>query len=781
MIPTLSGSYIDETYGRLVQVSGSEYADGFGNPISFLGGAGGPINSIQINSDGSNFTGYSALTFQNNSLTLTGSFLVTGSTTQIGNNSLLGNTSLSGSITISGSTNTPTTPTIRVYGDMQTDGVIKFMPVNKSIDTSISASYIYVSGSTNDLYFSQNGKGFNNVTRLRWLEGNLYTGLLHGGIISQLTSTTYQVSSGSGIIVNLNASIPDEPYPIVQYLNWGNLSASIAPLTASYDQTFVAINSNTQITGSGIPYNDGDYNTKIPIGIVLHQNRSTINGVQTFPGVAYGWKQRSFDFIKAFGPLKISGYTLTPSGSSTRGLALSGGVAWVDGRNYTIDPTNPSYITEATGITTSKIYRYYQSGSEWKYDTNNGVGYTDIDPTKYSSNGTLTPVSNNHWSIQRVYYFPNSATKALFVYYGNSDYANKTDALSGIITETFNEAPNTFANAIFVGYMLLRNNATFANAASYEFRAAGLFRASAVGAAGGSTLASLASLTDVTLGTLSDKQSLVYDLATDNWINSYQLSGSLTGSLLGTASYATNALTASFAPNYVLNSVTASFATTGSNTFRGNQTISGSVTVTGSLTVSGSSTFTNIGPAIFSGSVTSTNGFTGSFSGSYIGDGSSISGLPSQVGGNTYEIQYNAGGGFGGISGLTYDGVSLVTATNIKATGIFAEKMTTTILGNTDPATPDLPGNLDITETGTYILSTVFTADPGQIYFPDPSLYVGQKIRIQNRDADAANINNNGNRPIDITDNDITEILGRTTKTFIAGERAAGAYSWLEI
>jgi hypothetical protein len=39
------------------------------------------------------------------------------------------------------------------------------------------------------------------------------------------------------------------------------------------------------------------------------------------------------------------------------------------------------------------------------------------------------------------------------------------------------------------------------------------------------------------------------------------------------------------------------------------------MTVTGSLIVSGSGTFTNIGPAVFSGSITSTAGFTGSFSG----------------------------------------------------------------------------------------------------------------------------------------------------------------------
>jgi hypothetical protein len=58
------------------------------------------------------------------------------------------------------------------------------------------------------------------------------------------------------------------------------------------------------------------------------------------------------------------------------------------------------------------------------------------------------------------------------------------------------------------------------------------------------------------------------------------------------------------------------FGTTNAITGSPNFTISGStMTVTGSLIVSGSGTFTNIGPAVFSGSLTSTAGFTGSFSG----------------------------------------------------------------------------------------------------------------------------------------------------------------------
>ena len=79
------------------------------------------------------------------------------------------------------------------------------------------------------------------------------------------------------------------------------------------------------------------------------------------------------------------------------------------------------------------------------------------------------------------------------------------------------------------------------------------------------------------------------------------------------------------------------FNTTNSITGSPNFTISGStMTVTGSLTVSGSGTFTNIGPAVFSGSITSTAGFTGSFSGtatsaSYAANADLLDGLDSTV------------------------------------------------------------------------------------------------------------------------------------------------------
>jgi hypothetical protein len=514
----------------------------------------------------------------------TGSLNITGSTTQIGTNTLLGNTTLSGSIIISGSTTTPVTPTIKVYGDMETNGVIKFAPVVKNIDTSISASYIYVSGSTNDLYFSQNGLGYNNVTRLRWIEGNLYTGLLNGGLISSQSSTMYQISSGSGIIVNLNASYNENPFPTIEYVNWPNVSASIAPFSASYDQQFVAIQSNGTIYAQGEPYNDGQYNTLIPIGVVLHQNHATINGTQTFASLAYGWKQRSSDFIRAFGPLKISGMTLAVSGSSTGSLVVSSGIAWSDGRNYTVDPNNPSYITDS-GTTVSKIFRYYQSGSSWVYDTNAGAGYGAIDPTRYSLNGVLTSVpgggSNRQWSIQRVYFFPNSVTKAFYVYYGNASYTTELDAIANINIEPFTEAPNTAAQAVYLGAIVVRNNADFTTAASYKIIPGGLFRTvGGSGGGGGSVTQTLAGLSDVSISGPSAGQPLAYDSSTAKWVNTSAISASITGNA-ATATSASYAATAS----YVLQAVSASFASTASYVNTLNQT----VIITGSAAIGTSS------------------------------------------------------------------------------------------------------------------------------------------------------------------------------------------------
>lgn len=748
-IPTLSGSYIDETYGRLIQTSGSEYADGFGNPIHF---SSGPINSVQINKDGTNFTGSSALIFESNALTLTGSLKITGSTIQVGSNTLLGNTLLSGSIIISGS-HLASTPTIKIYGDMETNGVIKFLPVKFDIDPTISGSYIFVSGSTDDLYFSQNGEGYSNITRLRWLEGNLYTGLLHGGLITApVGGTTFNVSSGSGIIVTLNASINQDPYPTIKFVNWGNfISQSINNRTTAI-QSYIGIDSNAQIIQQTIPWSDGQYNQSISLGTVIHQNQSTVNASITYPNTAYGYKQRTYDFIKAFGPLKLSGYRLNTS--SSLGLTVESGTAFADGRNYQTDPNNPSYIND-TGTSVSKIFRYYQSGSTFVQDTNNALGYTGIDTTRFNLNGSgsLVGVSPSKFYVQRIFWYPNSATKGIVAYYGLSPYDTIDEAQARYTNEPFSETPNTQQNAIFLGIIIIKGNANFTSANDYRVVQSSLFRAAGTGGgggAGGGGATTLSALTDVQLSTLSYGDLLMYD--DTHWFNTKTLSGSYT--------------------------INGSLVVSGSTSIEGNLGVQNSISTTTNTKrfgqIGGGNNYLEVEADSWIATIIDTQQ-TGIFI--HIPNRTYLFG--DRVNNNTQILIDDIAQTINMSGSVTFNGN--VTSTG-GFTGSFAEKMTTTTLGNTDPQDINIIStDITITGAGTYIVNAIYSGIGGVIIFPDPSLYVGQTVRIQNRTNRTANIDTNGNEPIDISSSAITTINPYTTKTFIAGERTTGAYSWMEI
>jgi hypothetical protein len=170
-------------------------------------------------------------------------------------------------------------------------------------------------------------------------------------------------------------------------------------------------------------------------------------------------------------------------------------------------------------------------------------------------------------------------------------------------------------------------------------------------------------------------------------------SGSFTGSLQGTAS---NAVSASYA-------LTASYLEGYISPFP----YSGSAVITGSLTVSGSSTFTNIGPAIFSGSVTGTDGFSGSFSGS----GANLFDIPASgiTGLNLSRIAT------GSVSASVSPGTASFQITSGSSTFMFVSSSGNVGIGTSIPAykldingTARVSGNLNL-GTGGYIYGETTT------------------------------------------------------------------------
>jgi len=613
----------------VVTINASTGSGGSGIP-------GGLNTQIQYNNAGV-FGGSSNFTLiGGNSLYLTGSLNVSGSTIQRGNNTLLGNTTLSGSIIISGST-TPGNPTasVQIYGDIRQSGYHRFDPVTTNITQATSASYIYVSGSTNDLYFAQNSAGYSNTTRLRWIEGNMYTGLLSGGVLSSTPgSTTFNLTSGSGIIVTLNATTASaDPYPTIQYLSWGNFINQSITNISSAKITYISVNSAGNINQSITPVGYSDptqWDNQIEIGVVLHLSGSVSTGVYNAPQVAYGQSQRTDDFIRAFGPVKVSGHTLQASGSSpTLSLKKSSGVSYNNGSNYVLNPNHPSTVSDPA-INTSKIYRYYISGSTPVIDTGvANAGYTAIDSKNYvdTTTGTLTTVGAGFFSIQRVFWIPNSPTNAFIVYYGNARYGNLVDATNAKDSEPFLEAPNTAQNAIFIGYIIIQGGGVGAiprdllNPNEATIIQGGLFRnIGGVGTSGTTPAAStLAGLTDVSIATKATGD--LFFFSGSLWYNTKQLSGSygitgslnatsFTGSLFGTSSWSLNTVTASYVitaqtASYVLNAISSSFAVSSSRSVSSSFALTSSFAVSSSSTIS-SSYATNAGYAASTPTVVST-------------------------------------------------------------------------------------------------------------------------------------------------------------------------------
>jgi len=506
------------------------------------------------------FTGSALIT---GSLGVTGSVNVSGSTTQIGNNTLVGQTNLSGSIYVSGS--------INALADLTLAGTFRLDPAQDPGGTNLTASFLFTSASNTaqgyDLYYRQYG----NLVKFKWLEGGISSGLLYGGIISASGATIY-VSSGSGVILDPNASFSSEINPQFTYVTWPNYSASATYLTSSQN-TYIYVDSVGTIHQQIDFFDQTQYEQAIPLGRATHPNYSTITGVGSNVQTTYDSDSQQSAFIRAFGPLKIDGFSINAH-PGTLGFGIGNGVAFQMGGFYPQNPNSPSHY-HGNAFATSSIARAYRSGSGVRLDNNGGAFYTTVDPDYWDDGtGVLNTMAAGDWQIQRV--FANPVTGRVVIYYGQNIYTTKINALQYLATDSFTEGEFTAHSLIFVGYLVLKgqtNNLT--DATNNSIINGGIFRNIAGGSSSGGAIAqTLNDLGDVTITTPSNGQALIYNSGI--WENGTPI-------LATTASYVLNAVSASFATS-------ASYAPDTTFPYTGSAIVTGSIILTGSLQVAVPST-----------------------------------------------------------------------------------------------------------------------------------------------------------------------------------------------
>ena len=451
-------------------------------------------------------------------VTVTGSLNVSGSTIQIGNNTLAGNTVLSGSVVVSGSLGVNAS-LVSIQGPLRLD------PAQDPGTQNITASFLFTSASNTstgyDLYYRQS----DNIVKFKWLEGGISTGLLYGGVITY-SGTTINVSKGSAIVNNLNASTTSEVGPIFKYVQWDDYSEP-AEYLETEQNTFIYVDDSGVIHQQPNYFTSTQYSHSIPLGRVTHANYTSITGAGSNVQTTYDSDQQQNAFIRAFGPIKINGLTLAPHASGMR-ISIGSGETFNLGGFYPQDPNHPSsYVSNA--FPTASIARAYRSGSTTILDNNGGSFYTTIDSQYWDDGtGTLNTMASGDWQIQRV--FVNPVTGRTVVYYGqHGTYSTLLNALQYLATDPFVEGEFTAKSLVFVGYIVLRGNTSnLADTNNNVFIQAGTFRNTA-GSSGGASVISLTldGISDVTTLNPTNGQALVYNSGV--WENGTPISASHAG------------------------------------------------------------------------------------------------------------------------------------------------------------------------------------------------------------------------------------------------------------
>ena len=362
------------------------------------------------------------------------------------------------------------------------------------------------------------------------LTQNIPTGILDGGVLAKVDATTFSITAGKGVINILNKDNSD-PHPEIKEVSW-SAQSSISHTEGDVNNadqlnTWVYINSSGTIVQTTTFPGPSVWRDNIVIGSVIHSS-NVIRFTKTFPRPSYSNGNTYAEFAEIFGPLKKSGHLLTVNSTNTLRLDRAAGVSFALGRNYETDAENPSIVDDAAS--TPVFHRYSSTSTGFtKDDGTNGAGYTDLDPTKYDNNGTLTSMNTAKFSVQRLYHFPNN-TNVIVAYYGKAEYQSIDEAEKNYLLEDFQEADNTAGQAIYLGAIVVKGNATdLGDSGQAKILTAGIFRSLAATNLGGVAADSaLNDLTDVSISSVQNDQVLKYNSSSGQWENQAE-GGSIDG------------------------------------------------------------------------------------------------------------------------------------------------------------------------------------------------------------------------------------------------------------
>ena len=412
--------------------------------------------------------------------------------------------------------------TVGLTDDVEIADTLFFTNTQSSTPTFDNGLYFTTEDSHDTLHFRYHGHDLS----IDYLTENIPTGILNGGNLATNTATTFDVAAGDGVINILNKDNSD-PHPEIKKVVWAATTVTHTlgdAGNANQLNTWVYVDSTGTIQQTLTVPSPSLWRNNIVLGSVIHSD-NTIRFVKTFPRPAYSNGNTFAEFVEVFGPLKKSGHLLTVNSGNTMRLDRGAGVSFAVGRNYSTDAEEPNLVSDSAS--TPVFHRYSSTSTGFtKDDGAAGAGYTVIDPTKYDNNGTLTTVSGGHYTVQRLFHFPNN-TNVIVAYYGKAEYATLDIAEKNYLLEDFQEAENTATQAIYLGALIVKGVATnLTIAADAKILTGGIFRSLSAANLGGVAANSiLDDLSDVNITNVQQNQVIKYNSSTSNWENQADTGG----------------------------------------------------------------------------------------------------------------------------------------------------------------------------------------------------------------------------------------------------------------
>jgi hypothetical protein len=389
--------------------------------------------------------------------------------------------------------------------------------------------YVISNGSTTGrLYVNINNEDLNlsiSNSERNILEGNVIsTGVYdYSPGLTKISNTTFSISAAKGWIVYNTYTYSTAPD--VTNVIFAGATGLSTPYLNSDSQTYVLLSSTASIILQPTFPTPQQRRNSIYLGKIVHPDKTIIQNVNNTPDFDVSPMSAIRDI---WTPIKLinDGVQIRPDGANLS-FQMSGGYLWGNGINWVNDQLNPDSVAIAGHNPVTFQYRT-QTGGTFS-------NTTFIDASKYDVGGTVSTVGGAQYTNQRVYLFPTGVVR---VQYGQQEYTTLPKAITGILTESFQEYVNNKDNGILIGIISIKNGTTDLNDGNNcQFTAVSKFGELLGGSAGGVSTTTLQGaydnstsnpeiLTNATLGGVNIRRGSALD--TDNVLTVQNGSGSNT-------------------------------------------------------------------------------------------------------------------------------------------------------------------------------------------------------------------------------------------------------------